>query len=711
MRRYQLLWLVSIIGSLIISAAGPWIGGTPIAYGSGIELAGYSDFPYKYSGVNTPTADKPQSKLWYNDGFWWASMFNNTNSPRPAFHIYRLDLGSQSWGDTGVEIDQRGASQGDFLWDDSTGKLYVVSGSMSGDGWFFRYGYDPQQKKYTREVGPVVVRSGGGESISLDRDTTGQLWVTFTRSNQVYANRSTTSDAVWGTPFVIPGARSLDPDDISGIVAYRDPAGGKIGVIWSNHVTPSSMYFSYHKDGDSDTTWQPIETIYTAKCAADDHVDIKSIQADTSGTLFAAVKTSFGDSGCGGNSSSPLIRLVVRKPDGTWSATTFGTVGNDHTRPIVLLDTTNRKVYMFATSPTSCGVIYMKSTSMDNPDFSSQTGKGTPFIRSSTYTCINNATSTKQTLSAYTGLVVLAADESKSWYLHNYLSLGTPQPRLLFSQSPGTAQLNAPFAPQPIVTAQNSQGKTDTGFNGAVTLFVKSGTGSAGAALLGTVTRNAVSGVATFTDLSINRAGTGYQLGASASGYTGVSSTAFDITKINQRIAVDEIPTKRYDDPTFTVHATALISDTGEPSGLPVSYSDPSPGDACTVTGSSVQITNVGACTVRMTQSGDATYSAISLDKSFTVQKASQTITFDPIPVKQPSDPPFAVNATASSGLPVSFSALGSCQVTGNVVTLTGDSGCVIRASQAGNEFYFAAPDVSQGIVTMYQLYLSVIGR
>ena len=44
-------------------------------------------------------------------------------------------------------------------------------------------------------------------------------------------------------------------------------------------------------------------------------------------------------------------------------------------------------------------------------------------------------------------------------------------------------------------------------------------------------------------------------------------------------------------------------------------------------------------------------------------------------------------------------------------MTLTGDSGCVIRASQAGNEFYFAAPDVSQGIVTMYQLYLSVIGR
>src|SRR3989449_8684527 len=40
----------------------------------------------------------------------------------------------------------------------------------------------------------------------------------------------------------------------------------------------------------------------------------------------------------------------------------------------------------------------------------------------------------------------------------------------------------------------------------------------------------AVSGVATFFDLSLNKTGTGYTLTASASGFAPVTSTAFDIT-------------------------------------------------------------------------------------------------------------------------------------------------------------------------------------
>src|SRR5699024_9724930 len=122
-------------------------------------------------------------------------------------------------------------------------------------------------------------------------------------------------------------------------VAYS----GSIGVLWSNHNAPSSMYFSYHRDGDPDTSWQPIETVYTApKCAADDHINLKSIQADPSGSIFAAVKTSFGDSGCGNPSTDPLINLVVRKPNNSWVVKAFGRVSDQHTRPIVMLDTTNR---------------------------------------------------------------------------------------------------------------------------------------------------------------------------------------------------------------------------------------------------------------------------------------------------------------------------------------------------------------------------------
>ncbi len=56
------------------------------------------------------------------------------------------------------------------------------------------------------------------------------------------------------------------------------------------------------------------------------------------------------------------------------------------------------------------------------------------------------------------------------------------------------------------------------------------GTNAGGGTLGGTPTATASSGVATFSGLSINKAGTGYTLTASASGPTGTTSNAFNIT-------------------------------------------------------------------------------------------------------------------------------------------------------------------------------------
>jgi hypothetical protein len=47
--------------------------------------------------------------------------------------------------------------------------------------------------------------------------------------------------------------------------------------------------------------------------------------------------------------------------------------------------------------------------------------------------------------------------------------------------------------------------------------------------LSGTLTRAAVNGVATFDNLELNRAGTGYTLRATASGLTAATSTAFRV--------------------------------------------------------------------------------------------------------------------------------------------------------------------------------------
>lgn len=101
--------------------------------------------------------------------------------------------------------------------------------------------------------------------------------------------------------------------------------------------------------------------------------------------------------------------------------------------------------------------------------------------------------------------------------------------QLGFITSPGQTPAMAVLSPHPQVAIQDASGNMVTDSNAPVTVEIKAGTGAAGATLSGTLTVNAVNGVATFSDLKINRAGTGYQLTAISLGFT-ADSQAFNIT-------------------------------------------------------------------------------------------------------------------------------------------------------------------------------------
>ncbi|MCW1924498.1 hypothetical protein OKA05_18170 [Luteolibacter arcticus] len=75
----------------------------------------------------------------------------------------------------------------------------------------------------------------------------------------------------------------------------------------------------------------------------------------------------------------------------------------------------------------------------------------------------------------------------------------------------------------------------------------------------------------------------------------------------------------------------------------------------------------------------------------------AQTITFNPLQDKTTDDVFIALNASVPSGLPVEFSVVsGPVTVSGNVITTNGPGSVTIRANQAGNEFYSAAPPVER---------------
>src|SRR5215469_5382887 len=117
------------------------------------------------------------------------------------------------------------------------------------------------------------------------------------------------------------------------------------------------------------------------------------------------------------------------------------------------------------------------------------------------------------------------------WALAACDSSGDPPPvqtpaKLAFTVQPTAVIPGAPIRPSVAVTVQDEQGNRVTAARATVTIALAKN--SAGGTLSGTVTAEAVNGVAAFSELSLDRSGTGYVLTANAEGLGGASSVPFD---------------------------------------------------------------------------------------------------------------------------------------------------------------------------------------
>ncbi len=105
---------------------------------------------------------------------------------------------------------------------------------------------------------------------------------------------------------------------------------------------------------------------------------------------------------------------------------------------------------------------------------------------------------------------------------------------------------------------------------------------------------------------------------------------------------------------------------------------------------------DVGAYAILQGTLDNSNYDISYVSDDLTITKADQIITFDPLSDKVMGDPDFDVNATASSGLSVTFDATGTCTISGNTIHITAVGDCTVTAHQSGNDNYNAAPDVPQ---------------
>ena len=297
----------------------------------------------------SPTGSKPESKLWFNDGSWWASFWDTGTSD---YYIWKLDRTTETWSRTGTRLDDRNSTRADILWDGS--KLYVASHNFSesdgsGESRLYRYSYNASTDVYTLDAGfPATINTVRSETLVIAKDSTGKLWATWEQGGRIWVNRTTSGDATWGTPFMMPAASPVDGDDVSTILAF----GSKIGVFWSNQSLEED-FFAIHDDAAADLTWATPEVAYSGNNVADDHMNLKT---DSSGRVFCVVKTSL-------TGTNPLVVFLVRTTGGSWSSHTVGLGTQDPTRPIMVVDEANDLFRVYMTEPTGGGAIYEKTSS------------------------------------------------------------------------------------------------------------------------------------------------------------------------------------------------------------------------------------------------------------------------------------------------------------------------------------------------------------
>lgn len=193
-----------------------------------------------------------------------------------------------------------------------------------------------------------------------------------------------------------------------------------------------------------------------------------------------------------------------------------------------------------------------------------------------------------------------------------------PLAKLVFTVQPTSATAGAAIAPAVTVTGQDAADNTVTTFAGNVTVAI--GTNAGGGTLSGTLTQAATAGIATFTDLSIDKAGVGYTLAASSGVVTPVVSSAFTInhaTVAKLSFTVQPSLTAAGSAITPAVKVTAL----DQFDNVATSFA----GNVTVAIGTNANAGTLSGTTTIAAAAGVATFSTLSIDSAGTGYTLSAT--------------------------------------------------------------------------------------
>ncbi|MTI40950.1 T9SS type A sorting domain-containing protein [Fulvivirga lutimaris] len=162
------------------------------------------------------------------------------------------------------------------------------------------------------------------------------------------------------------------------------------------------------------------------------------------------------------------------------------------------------------------------------------------------------------------------------------------------------------------------------------------------------------------------------------------------VNKEVQSIIFNELAGKVFGDEPFQLVANSSA-------GLSVSFSS-SNENVVVIEDDMLSIVGAGEATIMASQAGNSNYqSALTVERILLVEKAVQSITFEPIGDQFFDDESVAMVATSTSGLPISFEVLnGAASIDGAVISWQEPGEIMVIAKQNGNSNFFEASSVEQ---------------
>ncbi|MCA8946341.1 MAG: hypothetical protein KDB29_08950, partial [Planctomycetes bacterium] len=238
------------------------------------------------------------------------------------------------------------------------------------------------------------------------------------------------------------------------------------------------------------------------------------------------------------------------------------------------------------------------------------------------------------------------------------LTIGNIAASLQVSTQPSGATGSGPFAVQPVVEVVDAVGQVVTGFTGTVSAALSAGPSAA--SLSGTLSVNAVSGIATFTDLAIALAGTGYELTFSSGTLATAVSNAFNVTYgTPSQISIVVQPGSATQATTFATQPVIEIQDAG---GNRVLNDNTTQITVSIATGTGASGATLSGTTTVTASSGQVVFTNLELDTAGSGYRLEfNGSTFTPV-----LSNPFNVAASGGTGGGSGGGDEGGCSTSGN---------------------------------------------